>query len=125
MNKLLKLNFIGLILLLFFSTNLLAQTQAEMNQTAINNFSKADNELNLVYKKLMKKLSEKEKSLLIAAQKNWIKFRDSKCAFEKEEYDGGSIQPLIYYTCLTDCTEERTKDLKNNLKDRENRYGPN
>lgn len=105
-----------------FSTTLLAQTQAEMNQTAINNFNKADNELNLVYKKLLKKLTEKEKDLLVTAQKNWIKFRDSKCAFEKEEYNGGSIQPLIYYTCLAECTNDRTKDLKKNLDDRNNRY---
>lgn len=100
-----------------FSTNLLAQTQAEMNQTAIDNFKKADNELNQVYKKLIKKLDEKEKSLLITAQKNWLKFRDSKCEFEKQQYDGGNIQPLIYYTCLAECTEDRIEDLKTNLKD--------
>ncbi|WPO77191.1 lysozyme inhibitor LprI family protein [Flavobacterium sp. KACC 22761] len=107
------------------STTLFAQTQLEMNETAINNFKKADDKLNQVYKNLIKKLDEKEKSLLIAAQKNWIKFRDSKCDFEKQEYDGGSIQPLIYYTCLTECTEERTKGLKRNLTDRESRYGTN
>ncbi|OXA78270.1 Uncharacterized conserved protein YecT, DUF1311 family [Flavobacterium aquidurense] len=115
-----KITFLHLsILFLFiFSTNLLAQTQAEMNQTAIDNFTKADNELNQVYKKLVKKLDEKEKNLLITAQKNWIKFRDAKCEFEKQQYDGGSIQPLIYYTCLAECTEDRTEDLKRNLEDR-------
>lgn len=109
--------YFSVLFLFSFSNNVFAQTQAEMNQTAINNFNKVDNELNLVYKKLAKKLSEKEKSLLITAQKNWINFRDSKCAFEKEQYDGGSIQPLIYYTCLTDCTKDRIKDLKRNLED--------
>jgi len=114
--------YFSTVFLFSLSTNLLGQTQAEMNQTAINNFNKADSELNQVYKKLVKKLTEKEKNLLIAAQKNWIKFRDSKCEFEKEEYDGGSIQPLIYYTCLAECTNERTKELKSNLEDRDNRY---
>jgi uncharacterized protein YecT (DUF1311 family) len=90
-----------------------------MNQTAIDNFKKADKELNQVYNNLVKKLDEKEKNLLIAAQKNWIKFRDSKCEFEKEEYEGGSIQPLIYYTCLAECSSDRTKDLKRNLEDRD------
>jgi uncharacterized protein YecT (DUF1311 family) len=101
------------------STHLFAQTQAEMNQTAIENFKKADNELNQVYKKLVKKLNEKEKKLLVTAQKNWIRFRDSKCEFEKEEYNGGSIQPLIQYTYLTECTEDRIKDLKRNLENRD------
>ncbi|TPG41710.1 lysozyme inhibitor LprI family protein [Flavobacterium pectinovorum] len=118
-------NFYLCLLTLFlfsFSTNLFAQTQVEMNQTAIQNLAKADNELNQVYKKLVKKLNEKEKKLLITTQKNWIKFRDSKCEFEKEEYNGGSIQPLIYYTCLAQCTNDRTKELKSNLEDREKRY---
>ena len=109
---------LSILFLFSFSTNLLAQTQAEMNQTAIDNLRKADNELNQVYKNLVKKLDVKEKNLLITVQKNWIKFRDSKCEFEKQQYDGGSIQPLIYYTCLTECTEDRIKDLKKNLEDR-------
>ena len=109
-------------LFLFGFSTLFAQTQAEMNQTAIENFTKADNKLSQVYKELVKKLDQKEKTLLITAQKNWIKFRDSKCEFEKEEYNGGSIQPLIYYTCLAECTNERTKELKNNLEDRNKRY---
>ena len=110
---------LAILFLFSFSTHLFAQTQAEMNQTAIENFKKADNELNQVYKKLVKKLNEKEKKLLITAQKNWIRFRDSKCEFEKEEYNGGSIQPLIHYTCLTECTEDRIKDLKRNLENRD------
>ena len=109
---------LSILFLFSFSTNLLAQTQVEMNQTAIDNLKKADNELNQVYKNLVKKIDKKEKNLLITAQKNWIKFRDSKCEFEKQQYDGGSIQPLIYYTCLAECTEDRIKDLKRNLEDR-------
>lgn len=88
-----------------------AQTQAEMNQTAMEDYKKADAELNKVYKELMKTLGPKEKKLLIAAQKNWIKFRDSDCEFQAEKYHGGSIQPLIRYTCLTDRTQARTNDL--------------
>ncbi|HEY1195070.1 lysozyme inhibitor LprI family protein [Flavobacterium sp.] len=119
-----KLSLYFSILFLFsFSSTLLAQTQAEMDQTAINDYKKADNELNLVYKKLMKQLSEKEKKLLIVAQKDWIKFRDSKCNFEQKEYEGGTIQPVIYYACLMECTNKRTEDLKANLEDREKRYG--
>ncbi|TDP01559.1 lysozyme inhibitor LprI family protein [Flavobacterium sp. 245] len=109
--------YFSILFLFSFSTTLFAQTQLEMNQIAMDNLKKADNELNKVYKKLVQKLDEKEKNLLITAQKDWIKFRDSKCDFEKQGSEGGSIQPLVYYTCLAECTEDRIKDLKRNLDD--------
>ena len=110
-----------LLFILFFvflnSYTLKAQTQMEMNQTAHNDFEKADAELNKVYKQVMKILNGKEKELLIKAQKDWLTFRDSHCKFEIEQYDGGSIQPLIYSNCLTELTIERITDLKTILTD--------
>lgn len=95
-----------------------AQTQAEMNKTAYEDFKKADEELNKVYKKVIEVLGREEKQLLIKAQKNWIKFRDSHCAFEIEQFKGGSIQPLIYAICLTERTNDRIEDLKTILEDK-------
>lgn len=94
-----------------------AQTQMEINQTAHNDFKKADTELNKVYKQVMKILNEKEKKLMIKAQKDWLTFRDSHCEFEIEQYVGGSIQPLIHSNCLTELTNDRIEDLKAILKD--------
>jgi uncharacterized protein YecT (DUF1311 family) len=108
-----------LFILLVWNHNLLAQTQAEMNQTAINDLQKADIVLNKVYKQLIKTLDEPEKQLLIKAQKDWLKFRDSHCEFESAEYEGGSIQPLIHSVCLTECTKNRIDDLKASLESRE------
>lgn len=79
---------------------------------------KADAELNTVYKKLLKVLEEPEKQLLIKAQKDWLKFRDSHCNFEAKQYEGGSIMPLMYSKCLEDCTKNRIKDLKLSIKNR-------
>ena len=59
----------------------------------------------------------KEKALLIKAQKNWIAFRDSDCEFAISAYEGGSIQPLIKYTCLTEATQKRIEELENYLKE--------
>lgn len=110
--------FIVLILVLLLNSfNSAAQTQAEMNQTAYDDYKKADAELNKVYKEVLQSLNKKEKQLLIKAQKDWIKFRDSHCEFVAEEFNGGSIQPLIRYTCLTGRTESRTEDLKEKLKE--------
>ncbi|WP_348812927.1 lysozyme inhibitor LprI family protein [Flavobacterium maritimum] len=94
-----------------------AQTQMEMNRTAHNDFKKADAELNKVYKQVMKILNEKEKKLMIKAQKDWLTFRDSHCEFEIEQYDGGSMQPLIHSNCLTERTNDRIEDLKAILED--------
>jgi uncharacterized protein YecT (DUF1311 family) len=96
----------------------IGQTQAEMNETANNNFNKADKELNTLYVKLTQMLSDEEKQLLKIAQRDWLKFRDSHCKFEIVESDGGSIQPLLYSMCLTETTEERIEDLKEAIKSR-------
>jgi uncharacterized protein YecT (DUF1311 family) len=112
--------FFLLVLFLFAGSDFaFAQTQAEMDEIAFKDFKKADAELNKIYKELMNSLSKTDKSLLITAQRNWLKYRDSHCEFEANEYEGGSIQPLIHSTCLTDCTKKRIEELiisKNNRK---------
>ena len=116
MNK--KYLFITL-LLLCFCTNSFAQTQAEMNATANAQYKKADAELNKVYKKLMAILDKSEKPILIQAEKDWVKFRDSHCKFEASQYEGGSIKPLIYSTCLEELTRKRTAQIKASIKERD------
>lgn len=89
-----------------------------MNETAYANYKKADTELNKVYKELLSILDKNEKPLLIQAEKDWVKFRDSHCKFETSQYEGGSIQPLIYSTCLEELTEKRIAEIKASIKNR-------
>ena len=113
-------NFILLVAftLLFSGYSLFAQTQTEMNEKAYKDYQKADSEMNKVYQQLIKILSKEDKKMLVTAQKNWLKFRDSHCKFESEQYNGGSIQPLILSTCLSEQTEKRIADLKATIKNR-------
>jgi uncharacterized protein YecT (DUF1311 family) len=90
-----------------------------MNETANANYKKADAQLNKVYKQLMTILTKKEKPLLIQAEKDWVKFRDSHCKFEASLYEGGSIQPLIYSTCLEELTKKRIVEIKDSIKERD------
>ena len=106
-----KTYLLSLILLICLTSNSFSQTQAEMNRTAIDDYKKTEAKLNTVYNQLLKSLSNKERKLLITAQKNWITFRDSHCAFEAEEFEGGSLQSLIYITCKEECTTKRIEDL--------------
>nr|WP_315158340.1 lysozyme inhibitor LprI family protein [uncultured Flavobacterium sp.] len=110
--------FLAFLLLCFWS-NSFAQTQSEMNATAYANYKKADAQLNKVYKQLMSILDKKEKPLLIQAEKDWMKFRDSHCKFEASQYEGGSIQPLIYSTCLEELTKKRIAEIKASIKERD------
>lgn len=107
-------------LALFCCCNIsLAQTQSEMNATAHAQYKKADAELNKVYKQLMLILDKKEKPLLIQAEKDWIKYRDSHCKFDASQYEGGSMQPLIYSTCLEQLTRKRITEIKASIKARD------
>lgn len=90
-----------------------AQTQMEINQQAANDYKKADLELNKVYKQLLLMTKDqKKKELLVKAQRAWINYKEAHCKYEESSYEGGSIQPTIYYTCLQEVTEERIKQLK-------------
>ncbi len=63
-------------------------------------------------------LDKNEKQLLIQAEKDWVKFRDSHCKFDVSQHEGGSIQPLLYTTCLEELTRERIAAIKASIKDR-------
>jgi uncharacterized protein YecT (DUF1311 family) len=96
-----------------------AQTQVEMNECQGREYKKADAALNVVYKQLMAKIdNEGERAALKAAQQAWIKFRDADCEFESYQNKGGTIYPLVYSGCLTVLTQERSKRLRELLKDR-------
>lgn len=98
-----------------------AQTQAEMNETALLTYKKADSKLNKVYQQLLQQLSGHEKQLLIAAEKSWIQYKTAHCGYVSASYEGGSIQPLIYYTCLIDVTNERITFLEKDIQERKNK----
>ena len=54
---------------------------------------------------------DKSRKLLQVAQRAWIAFRDAECAYTTAGSEGGSIHPMEVSQCLTDLTEQRTKQL--------------
>lgn len=84
--------------------------QAGLNQCSGEAFQKADALLNARYKKIVGCLMDKAKSL-VEAQRAWVKFRDSECAFQGSASEGGSFQPTAINTCLKSVTEARAKEL--------------
>ena len=106
-------NIIILVLSLCFINEVsFGQTQMEMNQQASMKFKKEDAKMAITYKKVqIETLSNIDKKLLLDAQRKWIIYKDAHCKSASASYDGGSIQPLIYFNCLTEITKERIKQL--------------
>jgi uncharacterized protein YecT (DUF1311 family) len=51
------------------------------------------------------------------AQSLWLKYRDANCDGESSIYEGGTIRPTVYYSCLASVTRERTNGIKAFLAD--------
>jgi len=97
------------------------ETQAELNQCAIDEFKNADKRLNETYKQLLDKLKNDKISQdkVIAAERAWLAFRDAELAAiwpvapgEDPNIRYGSVHPFCYYEELTAMTERRTKELR-------------
>lgn len=95
------------------------QSQAEMNMCAAKRFKAADAELNRVYNRLVSMLGGNGDSLarLKAAEVSWLKYRDDNCDYEADFFEGGSMRPLIYSSCLERMTKSRTAELRGQLKE--------
>ncbi|MDB9529188.1 lysozyme inhibitor LprI family protein [Oscillatoria sp. CS-180] len=90
------------------------QTQALMNQCAKAEYDQADVQLNNAYQAVKASLSEQKEDQLIAAERAWIAYRDAYCEFVQSQFEGGSIQPTIYYSCMERLTSDRTAELQQN-----------
>lgn len=91
--------------------------QNEMNRCAADEYKKADAELNKVYQQLLPKIEGEHKEKLRLAQRAWIAFRDAHCEYEAFAFEGGTMQPLIRFSCLETATRERTKQLRGALQE--------
>ena len=96
-----------------------AQSQAEMNMCWGNEYKAADAQLNKTYQDFMSKLDESEKVQLKNAQFAWLKYRDLNCEFVADQYKGGTMRPMIAAICLANTTNNRTTELKAQMKERE------
>lgn len=90
------------------------QNQQTMNACAQQRYAKADESLNRIYRRNMKRQSDTAaQQALREAQRAWIVYRDKDCAVEAGPREtSGSIWPLQYYGCMERHTVRRTEDLR-------------
>ncbi|HEV7252330.1 MAG TPA: lysozyme inhibitor LprI family protein [Mesorhizobium sp.] len=105
-------------------------TQMDMNICAGEDFSKADEALNAVYRKVMAAMRDTDAELkemspdlvgaadaLKKAQRAWIDYRDGHCELAGFEARGGSMEPMLISGCMAELTQARTKELQALLGD--------
>lgn len=96
-----------------------AQTQADLNSCASEEYASADAELNRVYKEVLARYKQDSKFVakLRAAQRVWLQYRDAELearfphADEKSAYYG-SIFPMCDDQYKTRLTRERVAKLR-------------
>ena len=96
-----------------------AQTQAELNSCAGDEYAAADAELNRVYKAILEKYKDDSKFVtkLRAAQRAWLQYRDAEIdakfphADERSAYYG-SIFPMCDSQYKAGLTRERVAKLR-------------
>lgn len=107
-----------LLMLSFSITTLYAQSQSEMNNEAFNSYKKVDNELGVVYQRILKKYEKNTKFIdaLRASERLWIQFRDAEVKMlfpsDNPRMTYGSMYSMLYYGYLEKLTRTRLKQLQ-------------
>ena len=104
-------------LTLFYSLNVTAQTQLEMNEQACSKYKLADAELNRVYQQILRDYQTNTTFIqkLKSAQRAWLIYRDAQLAAiypDPNPSTYGSVNPICFCYELQGLTLARTKELK-------------
>jgi len=92
-----------------------AETQYAMDVCAGQDFKKADDALNTLYKQMLPRYEAADQALIKDAERKWLAYRDAECAFDSNSTIGGSFHPTAETMCRTEKTEARVKELKTQL----------
>ncbi len=87
-------------------------TPAAMKICAEKAYQASDRRMNRVYQMAMKAQKGAHKKALRKAQRSWLVFRNRACKSYTYLGDKGKVRPLLYKTCLSSLTAQRTKMLQ-------------
>lgn len=110
--------FLLFFCLTFLAINSFAQTQLEMNEEAYKSYKKVDNELGVVYKKVLIKYAKNIEFInaLKASERLWIQFRDAELKMmypaENAHWEYGSMYPMCVNIYMEELTQKRLDQLK-------------
>lgn len=76
-----------------------------------------DQEIDVLNADIFAKLATvRGKRDFLAANTGWVRYRNSACASESDNYAGGSIAPVIYANCLATLDGDHVHELKGVLR---------
>lgn len=113
-----KEKLIFLFFLIMFTQFSFAQSQAQMNNDSYISYKKVDDELGVVYQKVIKKYSKNPDFInaLRASERLWIQLRDAeiKMRFPAKDprLEYGSVYPICVNIYLESITKTRISYLK-------------
>lgn len=87
-------------------------TQGEMNSAQGAELRRAEALMDEAYHNLRGMVSAEQSALLHRAQQSWLRYRDRQGDFAAAQYEGGSMQPLIRLSEMTEVTVDRTVRLR-------------
>ncbi|MBV8977234.1 MAG: DUF1311 domain-containing protein [Alphaproteobacteria bacterium] len=82
--------------------------QTDINLCMQHNYEEADAALNEAWKAL----PDETRARLREEERHWITARDIACKREAAQNVGGGIYPTVFYGCLAERTQARTKELR-------------
>jgi uncharacterized protein YecT (DUF1311 family) len=86
-------------------------TQQDMNICAGLDFEEAEKALNETYKIVIAKLSKTDQQVMRQKQRLWLRKRDRDCNEHVKQFEGGSIRPQVFLTCMKEATDRRVAEL--------------
>jgi uncharacterized protein YecT (DUF1311 family) len=95
-----------------------AQGQGDLNDQAGREFKAAEHRLEAVVNQLDRQASPNGRARLKIAQAAWQTFRKADCD-ARTGSRGGSVYPMVYAYCMAADTDDRTKQLKHDLRCRQ------
>jgi uncharacterized protein YecT (DUF1311 family) len=94
-----------------------ASSTPELNECARRDHEKVEASLNEVYKRTLAALIDdpdaiEAKKGLIAAQREWVKFRELDCRGRFTLHQSGTIRTLVYFGCMDGHAKARIAQLE-------------
>ncbi len=89
----------------------------EESYCADQKYKASDKLLNDAFRKSKANMGKTQVKLLLAAQKGWLQLRDNQCALEVFATRGTTGNNGQYLDCLTELTQQRTKQLESTPTD--------
>jgi len=103
---------IMIILILFVSSNVLAQSQMDKKSKIAETYVESEMQLAKVYQSVVDIVANENKKTLVKAQNDWLKYRESECKFEISDIKDETEKAKIKENCLFEINKKRIHELQ-------------